>query len=520
MPSIASTAAFARALLVRYAPRPMSRRIQALFRAYLAAQWGSGAWPAAPLVMHGSAAAVLCGLVAGLLPAYAYALVALSASAALISLPLLGEFGPLLRNDPAAGWVEALPVRRSEIRIARTLLLLVSIAALALAALLPAAWFAPQEVTLGGRLALIAAGFVQALFLAAALLLVQSALGERAEPLLVLVQTLLIGGVVLGFASGLRHVPALAGVTSPAHGSPWLALFPPAWFAVVLAAREGTSTAWSSAPWIATAVAALVLAIAPLPPATRARRSGGVLALLLSPARALATRIWVRARERAVFDLVYDALPLEREFVLRSYPMIGIPLAFLVAGASGEPGRTRDGLLAVLLFTPATYLPILLVHVPASASAAARWLLDTAPVGEAEIAAGARKAVAVRFLVPLYVLLFLLTWSQAGLGFALRLALPGALLSLLLLRRLYALCVEGPPLSVPADEVTAKLDWTGTLLMLAIGLTVVAVLAFTYVTTIAQGLAVSALLVAVEALLEWRDAHSERGGAQTAPGIE
>lgn len=494
----------------RYARHPLSRRILALFRAHLAAQWGSGAWPAAPLVMHGSAAAVLCGLVAGLLPPYAYALVALSASAALISLPLLGEFGALLRNDPAAGWVEALPVRRAEIRIARTLLLLVSIGALAFAALLPAALFAPPEAGLAGRLALVAAGFAQAVFLAAGLLALQSALGERAEALLVLAQTLLIGGVVLGFTSGLRHVPALAGVTTPDAASPLLAFFPPAWFALVLAPDGTTNASWSAAPWLALIAAAVVLAFAPLPPATRARRTGGVLSLLLSPLRALATRVWVRRAERAPFDLVFDALPLEREFVLRSYPMIGIPLAFLVAGASGEPGRTRDGLLAVLLFTPATYLPILLVHVPASASAAARWLLDTAPIGEAEIAAGGRKAVAVRFLVPLYVLLFLLTWSQAGLEFAVRLALPGGLLSLLLLRRLYALCVEGPPLSVPADEVTARLDWTGTLLMLAIGLTVVAVLALTYVTTVAHGLVLSGLLIGAEVLLE------RRGTARTA----
>ena len=497
----------------------MLDRVLALFRAGFAAQWGAGAWPAAPLVMHGSVAAVVCGLVAGLLPPYAYALVALAASGALIALPLLGEFGMLLRSDAAAGWVEALPVRRSELRIARVLLLLVSVGVLSIAALLPAAFFAPDEVSLAARLALIAAGFAQALFLAAGLLALQSALGERAEPLLVLAQTVLIGGVVFGLVAGLRYAPALVGVTGPEHGGAGLAYFPPAWFALALAPPDPARTAaWSAAPGLASAVAVLVLALAPLPPAARARRTGGLLAGLLAPVRALATRTWVRPRERASFDLVFDALPLEREFVLRTYPMIGIPLAFLVAGTRGEPGGARDALLAVLLFTPATYLPILLVHVPASASAAARWILDTAPVREQDVAAGARKAVAVRFLLPLYAVLFLLTWSQSGFDFALRIALPAGLLSLLLLRRLYPLCVGDPPLSVPADEVTAKLDWTGVLLMLAIGLTIVAMIAWRQVTTIGHGLAIAAVLVAAEVLLDRADGRREEDAdAQEQP---
>jgi len=145
---------------------------------------------------------------------------------------------------------------------------------------------------------------------------------------------------------------------------------------------------------------------------------------------------------------------------------------------------------------------VLLVHVPASASASARWILDTAPVGEREVAAGARKAVAVRFVVPLYAILFAAAWSQAGFAFALRLALPAALLSILLLRHLYAICVVGPPLSTKPDEIVVQLDWTGPLLMLAVGLTIAAVLAWRYVTSMEIGLALTVALVACELTLD------------------
>lgn len=474
----------------------MIARILALLRASFAAQWGSGGWPAAPLVTHGTVAAVVCGLVSDVLPAYAYALVALSASAALVALPLLGEFAPLLRADSAGDWLAAQPVRRSEIRIARTLLMLASVGALAFAALLPAVWFAPDEVGWSGRIALFAAGLGQAIVVAAALLTLQAVLGERAEALLVLLQTALFASVAVGLLVGLRHVPALLSVVGPGDLPRWATSLPPAWFAVALA--SGAEPALAALPWLATLLALLALAFAPPAGEPRARGGGGPIAAALAPLRAVLSRTWVRTGERASFDLVYDALPLEREFVLRTYPLVGVPLAFLVAGARGEPGSGREALLALLLFTPAIYLPVLLVHVPASASASARWLLDTAPVGAREIAAGARKAVALRFVVPLYLILFAAAWSQAGFAFALRLALPAALLSIVLLRHLYAICVVGPPLSTKPDDVVVLLDWTGPLLMLAMGLTIAAVLAWRFVTTIELGLALSAALVALE----------------------
>ena len=124
-------------------------RVLSVFRAGFAAHWGSGAWPAAPIVTHGTVAAVLCGLASGSLPPFAYGLFAFSLSASLIALPLLGDFGPLLRADPAAEWIEAQPVTRGELRLSRTLLVHFAVGVLSLAALLPAAFFAPDSVALG-----------------------------------------------------------------------------------------------------------------------------------------------------------------------------------------------------------------------------------------------------------------------------------------------------------------------------------------------------------------------------------
>src|SRR5882672_8938061 len=115
--------------------RAMWNRVFALFKAGFDAQWGRGTWPVAPLVVHGSIAATFALLVRDVLPPYAYALFMLSLATALIALPLLGDFGFLLRADPAREWIEAQPARAFELRVARTLLVMLLAGALATSAL-------------------------------------------------------------------------------------------------------------------------------------------------------------------------------------------------------------------------------------------------------------------------------------------------------------------------------------------------------------------------------------------------
>jgi hypothetical protein len=476
----------------------MWTRVFAVFRAGCGAQWGRGTWPVAPLVVHGSIVAAFALLVRDVLPPYAYAVFMLSLAMALIALPLLGDFGFLLRADPSREWIEAQPIRAFELRVARTLLVLLLAGALAASALLPIAVFAPAGVGVGMRVALFIAGIGQALVVAGFLLGLQSLFGRRAEALLVTLQTLLVGGVLVGCLLGLQLVPKLVAIHGPDDLARAFCCSPSAWFATVVVEPSALTSTWRAAPWIACGLAALVLFLAPQSTAPVGRRAG-FLSILLAPLRALVTRTWVRREERGSFDLVFDALPLEREFVLRTYPMIAIPLAMLFAGSGGSDTIVRDGLVAVLLFTPATYLPVLLVHVPATASADARWILDGAPVSRAAIENGAMKALAVRFLVPLYVMLFALAWTRSGLEFTLRLAPLGFLVSLVLSRRLYDLCVSDLPLSRDSNDIKSDMNWSGHLLTIGMVLTIAAILAFKFVTSFTVALVVCAALV----LFEW-----------------
>jgi hypothetical protein len=488
--------------------RRVLHRVLSLVRAGLAHHWAGGALPLAPLVVHGSAGALATLLVRDVLPPHAFALAILSLSAALVALPLLGDLAPLLRADPAEEWIAAQPVTAREIRIARSVVAVTVVLCIAAAALLPAAALAPASMGLAQRAALFVWGLGQALAVAAALLALLSALGGRAEAALLGLQTLLFGAVVAGALVGLRHVPELAQVAQPGAGAAWLAAFPPSWFAAAVVGEPGRAA-------LAALLAVALLTLAPSAPAPRAA-GRGALDVLLEPLCALASRTWVRRDERATFELVRRALPLERDVVLRTYPLVGIPLAFLAAGARGA-GPERDALLALLLFMPPVWLPILLVHVPASASHAGRWILDGAPLPTAALHAGARKAIAVRFLLPLYVALAGLAAWSGGLELALRLALPAALVSLLLLRTLYARCVHDLPLSRAPDDMLVEMDWTGSMLGIGVLQVGLAVLAWKLLATWpAALLACAALLLAEVWAGRPRSTRSSRAG--TAPG--
>lgn len=484
----------------------MRRRVLALYRARLRAALGSEVLPIAPLVAHGSLVAALCLLVRDALGPFGYALFALTASAGLLGLTLLGELGSLLRADAAAEWSEPLPARASERRLAHGLVALSLLAVLALGALLPAALFAPASMSGVERGRLVLAGLEQALALGASLLALQLVLGRRGESALVLIQTALVVGVVAGFLFGLRLVPELRELERGASSWPsWIRAFPPAWFASLAASPDSAVPLPPAALPIALGpLAVLVLALAPEPRSATGRSTSTLLALLLRPLRTLAERAWVAREERGVFALVFDALPLEREFVLRTYPMIGIPLAFLVAGAKSEAGDARQGLLALLLFTPAVYLPVLLAQVPATASPGARWILDCAPIRESAVRNAAIKALFLRFVVPLYALLAVVSAALGEFPFALRLVPAAALVSLVVLRVLYPRIAVDPPLSTAPDELEVRHDWMGTLMTLAVILVFVAIAAQRALLGWPRVVAAVAALVVVEVTADLR----------------
>lgn len=469
-----------------------------LLRARLAGRRGTEL-PVTPLLTHAFIAGALAWIARDSLPPFGYGVYSLTVCAILVALPLLGEFSHLLRADPAQEWVGALPVSARDLRIARALHVAIMLAWLAMGSLLPVAALAPAEVTLVGRAALVLSGLGLVVTLGAGLLTAQVLLGRRAEAALVLLQTLMFTGAVVGFVLGGALFPELEAVSGLGDAG-WTWWLPSAWFAAPLGENVGTLAL--ALPWAALAVAAALFASLPTPrPLTPGRREP-LMARLLRPARALATRLWVRRDERAIFDLVYDALPREREFVLRTYPMVGIPLAFVIAGSGGEASAARSDLLAVLLFTACIYLPVLLTYVPASESHQAEWLLKTHPVSPGAVAGGTIKAIAVRFLLPLYVALAALAWIEVGPHLVLRLAVPGLLISLLVLRAIYSTTVTGLPLSVSPDRIESNFDWGGVLVANGLALTVAAVLVNRLLPGLGQGALLTLGLVALELVAE------------------
>ncbi len=436
----------------------MRGRIAALVRAQISGEWlgerGRGL-PVAPVLLQFSISAVLCGLARDLLPPYPYTLFALAIPLCLGALALFGDLAPLLRSDPAAEWIGAQPLRPIELRLARIIVLMFLLGFLALGALLPAALLAPTSMGLGGRLGILWSGMLQSAGLAAGLLALEVLCVRRAEGLLTLLHTGVFVGVLVGFLVGLGHLPELAQVTRP---SGLLRALPSAWYAALPPASGAPlMRLWG---WSAVAASLFILALAPFPPPPRVRRSGSALTFLLVPVRHLAARIWVRRSERASFEFLWDALPAERDFVTRAYPLLAVPLAFLLLGADGAT-REGEGLLAIALFTPAIYLPVLLLHVPATQTPAARWLLDTAPLDPRDEAAGARKALALRLLLPLFIGLGALATVRADLAFALRLVPVAFALTLLLQRLAWNAFVSRPPLSTPASELGSAWDDSG-----------------------------------------------------------
>ena len=484
----------------------MWNRVRALLSARLGAQREGATFPVAALMMQGFITAVLCGLVRDGLPPFAYGIFALTVCGALVSVPLLGELSGLLTADEADDWVRALPASAFELKLARLLHLLIALGTLTLGSALPAVALAPAGVPLAGRALLMGGALAQALLIAAVLLTVQSALRGRAQALLVVAQTLLFLLVVVGSTLGLQYVGAMAGWRGPSDAGGLVGAFPPAWFSAGLA--DAATAPWKlAAPGVALLSLAVLIGLPP-PPRDTARRGQPLLSLVLSPVRALATRFWVAQEERGPFDLVFDALPKEREFVLRTYPLIAVPLAFLVVDPS---------MLAVLVFTPGVWLPILLMHVPASSSASARWILETAPVAPASVSNGALKAVVVRFVLPLYAVLGVVAALVGGLEFALYMVPPGFLVSIFVLRGIWSLCVEDAPLSVAPEDVRVQYNLLSILGTLAVVLCIVAIGAMLVLDRPLHAAAATTVLVLAELAADrsWR--AGALGGPATGP---
>lgn len=422
--------------------------------------------PYASWVAYGAIAAFACGLVRDAYEPFAYALIALTTMALLLALALLGEFGALLRSEAADEWTGALPVKRGELALARAILAVAMVELTALGPVAAAAALAPAGWTWAARAGLAVSGLALGLGMAAVFVLLHAVAGRRLEPLLVAIQAAVAVALVLGLVLGVRSLSRLAHAT-PADCA-WLPL---TWLAAPFVPGQGT-------PWPAGLLglaAGAALWITPAPARPRSWHSGGAFERLCAPIAALARRVWVRGSERASFELVWAALPREREFVLRTYPLAAVPFALILAAALGGPGPEQSGLLALLCFLPAVWTPVLLVQLPCSVWHEARWLLALAPLERWELDAGARKALVARFLAPLYLVLGAITWQQVGLGFALRVVPAAFLGAAFVLRMLQGALASELPLSRPPEELRAESGWANAFWVIAFVLAFVAV---------------------------------------------
>ncbi len=448
----------------------MGRRIRALLAARFQAQ-GKGRSPVAALWSQALLATAAAAILRGEVTAFAFALAALCVSAISVALPLLGELAPLLGDDESGEWLRAQPVSRAEVRIARAVHLAALLGGLGLAAALPWCVMAPGW-TVATRVALLLGALGQSFALAAFFVALRALGRGRANWLLVLVQSTLWSVAILGAVFGPRWALRVASADDLPE---MLARFaPPARLAQWIAAIHGaagaaggvaaTSLAASLGALIAFALLALVsLLLLPAPEDGARLRSFSATSWLLQPLKRLAARGWLRRGERASFDLVFDALPLEPEFLLRAYPLLAIPLGFVFVGLRQEPGRQRETLLALLLFLPCMYLPLLVAHTPLSRSAASRWILETSPARRTDIDRGAMKAVALRFVLPLYVLLSACCAGLSGWHFCLRLAPLALAAAWLTLRACWSTFARDLPLAVDPKDVHIDMNWFGPL---------------------------------------------------------
>ncbi len=486
----------------------MWNRILLIARTHLSGEWlgeRGARLPIAPILFQASLSAVLCLLVRDHLEPRAFAVFALSLPLGLTAIALLGELGPLLRADPAAEWVAALPVKPGELRAARILVLAVLLGGLALGSLIPAALLAPEQMVWWARFALVVGGLLQTLFVGALLLWVQAGLAGRAEGVLTAIQTILFCGVIVGLTAGLGNLPDL----QEAVGKGTLdAYYPPLWFTAPLAPDPTSSGLWLALA--ATLLTLATFALAPFPPAPRARPTRSPLGILLWPLRVLAARYWVRPRERASFEFVYHALPSEQDFVTRAYPLLAVPLAFLLLGADGSSARD-EGLLALLLFAPAVYLPLLLLYVPATATPEARWIVDTCPLDTRDEAAGSRKAVVIRMVLPLYLALGALVAWRGNVDLAMRLTPVALTAGLLLLRTSWDFFAGAPPLSMAPSELGTAWDDTrsGRMFMIAILMTFAAIGAWQFMHSVAMAFSILAVVLVADRLPTRHDAQRE-----------
>ena len=436
------------------APPNSRTRTALLARARLAQVLPGAGWlPVAGILIHGGLVTLVALVLAEAVSPPLFAALTLALSGLLCTTALLGDLAPLLAVDPAGDWIAAQPVSPRDLERARASVLVLVLGALGFGGMLPTALLAPEAWGLGPRLLLPVLGAVQALALAATLTALLRLAGRSATEVTVALQTGALLGLFAGVIGMLSLLPSLRELGQVPAPWSWL---PPAGLGSLAASlgvqpAPGSGLSW---PWVGWLWVGAAVALPWLPPATAAPARGTrtPLARLLAPLVHLVERHALTPQQRAPFRFIQAALPAEQDFAVRAWPLGLAPLALLAAGADPTTEHGQ-GLYALACFAPAAYLPVFMTFVPTTATPAARWVLEAAPLRARDEAIGARWAVFVRVVLPLQAAISglllaavpsaqVLTWTVVSL------ALAGIVLALA-----WSGTVESPPLSRQATEL-------------------------------------------------------------------
>ena len=378
-------------------------RVRLLAQARFSQALPEGGWlPVAGILIHGGLLTICALILGGQLIPELFGTLTLGLSGVLCGVALLGDLAPLLARDHSDDWIESQPSTPADHTRARTLVLTVVLGSLGAGGMIPVALLGPEGLA---TWMLPILGALQALAIATVLLLIERFAGRHGAGLLIGLQTLLLALLFAGSFLVLERLPQLAAMTEiPGY---WH-MFP----------SSGLGGLLGDAPnWIL-AAPALALALAlPFVPASEAEvphSTDTPLARLLAPIARMIEKGFLAPAQKAPFRFIQRALPAERDFAIRAWPLGIAPLALLGIGA--DPSTLHgQGLFALVAFAPAAYLPVFLMFVPTTRTPEARWILDSAPLHPHHEAIAGRWAVALRVVLPL----------QAVIGLALFTALPG-----------------------------------------------------------------------------------------------
>lgn len=412
--------------------------------------------------------------------AFVYSLFTLSAAMFMTSLTVIMEYGTVVVSPDDFDIVAHRPVSSRTYFLAKVgnVLVYVTVTAAALAgpaAILGGPRFGGAAFGAAYMLAAIVACGATAAFAILIYSIALKAVGyERFTSAITYVHAVATVALTLGYVFLPRMLAGDASMLSLERGN-WVFLAPPAWFAGAIELMSGPHGRQDVFLALAAAgsAAALGVAAAGTISLEYSRRIAELASTAEQPRRSGARRrvsdalarvgglVCRSDGERAGFDLMALAMRRDKKLRARIYPAFGLPIAAylygLLTGDLRRPFIAPDPRSPIAIREILAFYSVFLSFFFASAMSQseqwkASWIFYTAPLPDrGQLVTGARKLVFFGYIVPFFVVLFVL------LAFAMRPsdAAAFALIVFLVARLAFALlsfAVMVPPLSQPPEK--------------------------------------------------------------------